>query len=274
MSSSNCDCNYDYLKPITYDDLFDETSKKCTDYELIIAKLTEARSSFFLFQASIFNFINDCTRLKQKVREDLSGNDLLSITYEYKVLLNNLIAEIALAMRKKMKQDNSILLNFEVPTTITNKTVEDIQTLWPTNIVYSDIAGVDTLIISLPSVIIYLRENFQLQVKITTPKGLSYTNLTFDNTYIKSHNSKANDNFIKNMTPELSVSGTIYGFKDTENANDIFDDLINYHCDDSIFTHNLKEVIERLNGIMLSIENAHRSIIQKIKTEKINETIC
>lgn len=272
--STNCDCNYDYLKPITYDDLFDEKSKKCTDYELIIAKLTEARSSYFLFQASIFNFVNDCIRLKQKVKEDISGNDLVSLTYEYKVLLNNLIAEIALSMRKKMKQDNSILLNFEVPTTVVNKTIEDVQTLWPTNIVYTDSGGVDTLIISLPSVIVYLRKNFQLQVKITTPKGLTYSNLIFDNTYIKTYSSKANDNFIKNMTPEIPSNGTSFQFSSSENANDVFDDLINYYCDDDIFTHNLKDVVERLNGIILSIENAHRSIIQKIKTEKLNETNC
>jgi|SaaInlV_150m_DNA_4_1039716.scaffolds.fasta_scaffold05151_4 hypothetical protein len=282
--SSNCDCNakdttsvkctqcnYNYLKPITYDDLFDEKSNKCTDYNLIIKKLTEARNSFFLFQTAIYNFINDCTRLKQKIRDDNSGNDLKSLTFDYIVLMNNLIAEIALGMRKKIKEDNMVLLNFEVPITQANKTIEDIQNLWPTNIIYTDTANVDTLIASLPSVTVYLTESMQLQVKIISPKSLSYSNLCFDNSYVKSHQTKLNDVFIKNMTPELELIDTTYGFSDSEHANYILEDLINYYCDINIDTHNLKDVVDRLEGIILSIANSHRSIIQKIKTEKIAE---
>ena len=53
-------CKFDYLKPISYDDLFDDRSKnKCTDYQLVLDKLTEARSAFFGFQAGIYNFIKD-----------------------------------------------------------------------------------------------------------------------------------------------------------------------------------------------------------------------
>ena len=276
-NNRKCDCRHKneytlaYLKPITYDDLFDEKSNKCTDYNLIIKKLTEARNSFFMFQAAIYNFINDCTCLKQKIREDNSGNDIMSLTFDYMTLLNNLIGEIALGMRKKIKDDNTVLLNFEVPITQGSKSIEDIQNLWSTSIVYTDCANVDTLIVSLPSVTIYLTERMQLQVKIIYPKSLSYNNLSFDNSYVKSHQTKLNDIFIKNLTPELEKVGSFYGFNNSEHASYILDDLINYHSDSNINTHELKAVVDRLEGIILSIGNSHRSIIQKIKTEKIAE---
>lgn len=262
------DCKLDYLKPITYDDLFDEKSNKCTDYNLIVKKLTEARNAFFIFQTSIYNFINDCTRLKQKIREDISGNDLHSLTHEYKVLLYNLITEIALGMRKKIKEDNSILISFEVPVTQPNRNIDNIQNLWPTNIVYTDDGGVDTLITSIPSVILYLTVDLQLQVRFSTPTGISYSNLTFDSTYIKSQACKSNDVYTKNMTPSLIAIDSTYGFVNSDHANNIFEDLINYNNDCNILTHNLKDVVARLDGIVLSIENSYRSIVQKIKTEK------
>lgn len=268
-NKSILDCEFDYLKPITYDDLFDEKNNKCTDYNLIVKKLTEARNSFFIFQTAIYNFINDCTRLKQKVREDISGNDLHSLTHEYRVLIHNLITEIALGMRKKIKEDNSILISFEVPSTQPNKDIDNIQNLWPTNIVYTDDGGVDTLITSLPSVILYLTTDLQLQVRFSTPTGLSYSNLTFDSTYIKSQTSKSNEIYTKNMTPALEYNNNIYGFINSDHANNIFEDLINYNNDRNILSHNLKDVVARLDGIILSIENSYRSIIQKIKTEKI-----
>jgi hypothetical protein len=116
MSKKNC--KFDYLKPISYDDLFDDHSKnKCTDYQLVLDKLTEARSAFFGFQAGIYNFIKDCTKLQQKIRNDISDNDLNSIKYEYIVLLNNLISNVAISLRKKMESDHFILINFEVPPT-------------------------------------------------------------------------------------------------------------------------------------------------------------
>ena len=62
-------CNFDYLKPISYDDLFDDKSKnKCNDYQLILDKLTEARNAFFGFQASLYNFIIICHPVGQRFR--------------------------------------------------------------------------------------------------------------------------------------------------------------------------------------------------------------
>ena len=69
----------------------------------------------------------------------------------------------------------------------------------------------------------------------------------------------------------MKLIDTTYGFSDSEHANYILEDLINYYCDINIDTHNLKDVVDRLEGIILSIANSHRSIIQKIKTEKIAE---
>lgn len=272
MSKKNC--NFDYLKPISYDDLFDDKSKnKCSDYQLVLNKLTEARNAFFGFQAGIYNFIKDCTKLQQKIRTDVSGNDLDSLKYEYIVLLNNLIANVAISLRKKMEGDHFILINFEVPQTQVNRTIEDLQNLPSTNIIFSDNNhNIDTLITSIPSVCLYLRENYQLQVKFVYPKFVSYNNLTFERTYIKAFKAKQNEIFCKNITPELSCVNLrehIYSFSSSDNAYGVLEDIINYDVDTSIFTHQLNEVIERLNGIVLSIENTHRTIIQKIKTEQI-----
>ena len=70
------------------------------------------------------------------------------------------------------------------------------------------------------------------------------------------------------MTPALEYNNNIYGFINSDHANNIFEDLINYNNDRNILSHNLKDVVARLDGIVLSIENSYRSIIQKIKTEK------
>ena len=274
MSKKNC--KFDYLKPISYDDLFDDRSKnKCTDYQLVLDKLTEARSAFFGFQAGIYNFIKDCTKLQQKIRNDVSGNDLNSLKYEYMVLLNNLISNVAISLRKKMESDHFILINFEVPQTQAGKTIDDMQVLPATNIIFSNNNGtIDTLIANIPSVLIYLKENYQLQVKFIYPKSVSYNNLSFEKTYIKSFRSRICESFVRNMTPELSLlncRGGLYGFNTSDFAFDVLEDIINYDTDQSIITHQLKDVIERLDGIILSIENTHRTIIQKIKTEKLVE---
>lgn len=276
-TGKSCLPSYDYLKPMSYDDLFDEKATKCSDYSLIMKKLCEARSSFFMFQTSIYNFINDCTKLKQRVREEISGNELLSLTYEYRVLLNNLISQIALGMRKKIKDDNSFFISFEVPETRPNKTIDHATNLQPTDITYTDIGGVETLITSLPSITLYLCDNLQLQVRITTPKGLSYSNLTFDSSFVKTFHSKENDVFVRNMTPSLSKikisdSDFLYGFTTSNDALDILEDIIKYASDNNIITHELKDVNDRLNSIITSIENSHRSVVQKVKTE--NLTSC
>jgi len=270
-------CKFDYLKPISYEDLFDDRSKnRCTDYQLVLDKLTEARSAFFGFQAGIYNFIKDCTKLQQKIRNDISGNDLNSLKYEYMVLLNNLISNVAISLRKKMETDHFILINFEVPVTQLGKTIEDMQNLPATNIIFSDNNGtIDTLITNIPSVLIYLKDNYQLQVKFVYPKTVSYNNLSFEKTYIKSFRPKKSESFIRNMTPELEVINFregLYGFNSSEFAYDILEDIINYDTDTSIHTHELNDVIERLDGIILSIENTHRTIIQKIKTEQLVES--
>ena len=274
MSKKNC--KFDYLKPISYDDLFDDRSKnKCTDYQLILDKLTEARSAFFGFQAGIYNFIKDCTKLQQKIRCDVSGNDLSSIKYDFIVLLNSLISNVAISLRKKMETDHFILINFEVPQTQAGKTIEDLHTIPSTNIIFSDNNGsVDTLIAFIPSVCLYMRENYQIQVKFVYPKSVSYNNLSFEKTYIKAFRTKDAEIFCKNLTPELELLNqreNIYGFSNSETAHNIFEDIINYDVDQSIFTHQLNDVIERLDGIILSLENTHRTIIQKIKTEKLME---
>ncbi len=269
-------CKFDYLKPISYDDLFDDRSKnKCTDYQLVLDKLTEARSAFFGFQAGIYNFIKDCTKLQQKIRNDVSGNDLNSLKYEYMVLLNNLISNVAISLRKKMESDHFILINFEVPPTQTGKTIDDMQTLPATNIIFSNNNGtIETLIANIPSVLLYLKDNYQLQVKFVYPKSVSYNNLSFEKTYIKSFRPKSSESFVRNMTPELALINCregLYGFNSSDFAFDILEDIINYDTDQSIRTHQLEDVIERLDGIILSIENTHRTIIQKIKTEKLVE---
>jgi hypothetical protein len=269
-------CKFDYLKPISYDDLFDDRSKnRCTDYQLVLDKLTEARSAFFGFQAGIYNFVKDCTKLQQKIRNDVSGNDLSSLKYEYMVLLNNLISNVAISLRKKMESDHFILINFEVPVTQSGKTIEDMQNLPATNIVFSDNNGViDTLIANIPSVLLYLTESYQLQIKFVYPKSISYNNLCFEKTYIKNFKSKGIETFVRNLTPKLQLVNSaegVYGFGSSSFAYDILEDIINYDTDFSIHTHQLLDVIERLDGIILSIENTHRSIIQKIKTEKIVE---
>jgi hypothetical protein len=224
-----------------------------------------------MIQSAIYNFVKDCTNLKQRIRDDTSGNELTSLQYNYISLINGFISQVAVEMRKKIMDDNSILLSFEAPMTQGTKTIENIQNIWPTNIVYTDHTGVDTLITTLPSVTLYLCENFQLQIKIISPKGVSYTNLMFDNRHISNQCTKNNDIFIKNLTPQLAFDGNQYGFLNSDHANDLFEDIINYDCDNNITTHDLKDVVDRIETICTSLVNSHRTIVQKVKTEKLVE---
>ena len=150
VHESYAECTTEYLDPISYDELFDEKSNKCTDYNLLIKKLEYSRNAYFSFHTAICNFIGDCTKLKQKARDDISGNDLFSLKYDYQILLQNMITNVAAGMRKKIRDDNTILVNFEVPSTRPSKSIEHSQTMWPTDIIYTDTGGVDTLIASLP----------------------------------------------------------------------------------------------------------------------------
>ena len=111
------------------------------------------------------------------------------------------------------------------------------QILPATNIIFSDNNGtIDTLITNIPSVLLYLKNNYQLQVKFVYPKSVSYNNLSFEKTYIKSFRAKANDYFVRNITPELELINCregLYGFSSSEFAFDIIEDIINW-C----FTYN------------------------------------
>lgn len=265
----------EYLKPINYDDLFDDRTKNsCTDYQVVLDKLTQARLAYFSSLAGIYNFIKDCSKLQKKIRSDISDNDLSSIKYEYSVLINNLIATIAISLRKRIPGDDNILINFEVPPTQPNKDMSDMRDLESTNIVYADHAsGIDTLVTTLPSVCLYLTSSYQLQIRFIYPKSVSYGNLTHEKIYIKSFRSKENEVFTKNLTAELesiNFKNNIYGFVNAENAHDVLSDIVNFD-DENIFTHNLNDVIERINSIILGIENTHRSIVQQMKAEKISK---
>jgi hypothetical protein len=268
-------CEFNYLKPINYDDLFDDSSKSsCTNYQLVLDKLTQARLSFFSFQAGIYNFIKDCSKLQKKMRSDISGNDLISMKYEYSVLINNLISNVAVSLRKRLQGDENVLINFEVPMTMPNKNISDMKNLESTNIVYSDkSSAINTLITTIPSVCLYLNSNMQLQVKIVSPSSVSYNNLSYDKIYIKSFSSKLNDIFEKNLTPELdciNIRTDTYGFRNAEHAHDILEDIVNYD-DDSVFSHNLNDVITRIDSIITGIENTHRTIVQQLKAEQISK---
>jgi len=270
--SKKLNCNFEYLKPISYDDLFDDRCKnKCSDYSLVLEKLGEARNAFFGFQAAIFNFVKDCTILQQKIRNDISGNDLDSLQYEYIILVNNLIASTAISLRKRMESDHLILINFEVPSTTPGKTIKDFTQLQATNIILSDSGhSIETLVTTIPSVCLYLTDNFTLEVKIIMPRSVSYGSLS-TGTYVKNLRCKTNDIFTRTMLPGLPIINNmqqIYSFPSNDAAYDFFEDIVNYDVDGNISGHQLKDVVERIDSIILGIENTHRTIIQKIKTEQ------
>lgn len=272
---NNIDCDISYLKPITYDELFDEKNKKCVDYNTVCYKLQEARDSYFGLTSSINNFILDCTKLQKKIREDISGNSLNSLSYEYATLINALKQSSAISLRKRTNNDKTVLVNFEIPATQKSKTISDLQTLHPTDIVYSGSNGVDTVIATIPSVMLYLNTNMALEIKISNIDSVCYDSLTYNNSYIKSYKSKNIQTFVKTLTPPLNLierSTDFYGFETSEHANNIIDDIINYDLEIPSFKHDIKEILERINTIISYIENMHRSVAQKVKIEKISNS--
>lgn len=193
-----------YLKPLVYDNLFDEKKNNSNNYEDILNKLTCARISFFNFQAGILNFIKDCEILKNKIRCDSLESDLNTIKFDYILLLNNLIAHSAISLRKR-SEDQSVLINYEVPRTQYNKTIKDFENLEPTCITLYDATNkVETLITRIPSISLYLKKNFQLEMKIIFPNTTSYSCITNDKLFARTYNAYTSDCIIYKLTPELT----------------------------------------------------------------------
>ena len=263
--SSNESSDLNYLPTLDYDQFFDESSGSSEpNFTDVAERLTVARRSYFMLQSGIYNFINDCSKLKKKVKTDVSGNMLQTIKYEYISSLNTLLTTAAVSMRKRMDDDSNMLLGFEVPKTHPTKTIVDLHTIEPTEVTFVN-KSIETLVTTFPSVMLYMKPNYQLEIKITQPKSVNYDNLSNDKIHVKTFKERECENFIRALTPELQTidfDETTFGFLSADDANDILGDITDYQST-TIISHKLNDVLQRLSAIISTIENAHKSIVQQ-----------
>jgi len=105
-------CNFEYLKPLSIDALFEVDD--CTKYADTLEKAKRVRNAFFAAKTSVFNFINDCDIIADTLQSDLSDNDveLNNIRDQYYTVLNNLTS--ALYTSLKQNYNNRQLINVDL----------------------------------------------------------------------------------------------------------------------------------------------------------------
>lgn len=105
-------CNFEYLKPLSIDALFEVDD--CTKYADTLEKAKRVRNAFFAAKTSVFNFINDCDIIADTLQSDLSDNDveLNNIRDQYYTVLNNLTS--ALYTSLKQTYNNRQLINVDL----------------------------------------------------------------------------------------------------------------------------------------------------------------
>jgi hypothetical protein len=245
-----------YLAPLDYNDLFDKKEYSCNDLEHVLYKLVSTRLGFFNFKAGFLNFISDCAKLQQKIKTYNENTDLESIKFEYIMLLNNLISNSAISLKKRHESDNSIIINFDSNFIYKNKTIENYDNLIPINLsLYDPKTGQDTLITTIPSISLYLYDNSRLDIKIIYKKMSCYDyNKRF---YNKLDSSPLFEKIVHVITPGLLSRKHIHKYlnyksysdnHDTDSENDTKYDSDSDHESNSYSNSNVSVSVSDSNS--------------------------
>lgn len=255
------------MKKLHLDDIFSENCDDCDVYEDAANKAELTRNAFFGAKTALVNFVNDVTSLEEKIQNDISDAELECIEIEYTAIMNTMTAGIYASLKKDHKQRS--LVNIDLVTS--SNDISDFNVLRSNEIELvqpgCSIRKIINILAYIPGVTIHINEDTnQVDIRFSEPKYMSSFSIT---------NRKNNDVVI-----ELTIVGPTVNFDGLGNnafdtvdtARDFFDDIINYQQGDSD-TNDLLEVFCRFNKVILSTENAYRTVSQLAKINGASKCI-
>jgi len=303
-------CNFEYLKPLSIDALFEVDD--CTKYADTLEKAKRVRNGFFAAKTSVFNFINDCDVIADTLQSDLSDNavELDNIKDQYKTVLNNLTSSLYTSL--KTTYNDRTLVNVDLAKVDDSVMGPNCGTQAARAQKSADLAfshpygnGVTTLCY-VPGVVIQLNtKNRMLKLKLAQPDLHSGYNrhgaykkekdvvttlilapsiecvsswVNWDEGDDENNGSRADgdmcDNFGETRPCTLGTNPTV--FSNVDIAMDFFEEYQNYQDnyiieEDSSYGNQVLEVMNYFDRVIHTMEGAHKFVVQLSKINNAND---
>jgi len=260
---------YSSLKPLNINDIFSKpTSEDTTTQSLNKAMI--ARSIYAGTKLALVNFIKDCEKIDKLLQNDVNSYDLNNIKLTYISNIQTMVTTIIASFKQCV--DGKSFMNFEYPKFNQNKPIiNDLFSARSTDITFSHPTNLDTnsqtLICHLPGIILYQIPEYGIQIKFSEPEYIGIQS----NTETRKNNDK---DFCFNIVSPLIFtyphSNTVnYVFSSIDNCRNFIGDILNNNNNLSI-TNNISNLIGYLDKLIITVENAHRTIIQLSKLHNQN----
>ena len=288
------ECECDYLKPLSIHKLFSQDD--CTGYNHVLEKAKKVRNAFFAAKTSVYNFVNDCDSIADRLQSDLSDNEieLDSMRQQYLATLNNLSSSLYSSLN--LVYNGKKLINVDLskvnlkganrPVRSTELRMSTSSTNDPITLTY------------IPGVTIQLNRDTKLmKLKLTEPEYISGSNKhgihkkekDVTTTYvlapsifcIKSYENYEEDEYdINNATAfeTCNVLGTyetqgnegLDEFQNMDIAKDFFEEIQNYQDNyvldmDSSYGNQILEIMNWFDKTITRIEGTHKYVVQLCK---------
>jgi hypothetical protein len=297
-------CNFEYLKPLSIDALFEVDD--CTKYADTLEKAKRVRNGFFAAKTSVFNFINDCDVIADTLQSDLSDNavELDNIKDQYQTVLNNLTSALYTSL-KTTYNDKSLInvdlakVDDEVDLSCNPVSTQAARAQKSTDLVFSHPYGNGvTTLCYVPGVVIQLNKNNRmLKLKLAQPdlhsgynrhgqykkeKDVVTTLILAPSINCVSSFENWNENNDENnggrvtgdmcdnfgITRPCSTPTSV--FSNVDIAMDFFEEYQNYQDnyiieDDSSYGNQVLEVMNYFDRVIHTMEGAHKFVVQLSK---------
>ena len=262
--------NYTNLKPLNINDIFTKPTQS-DSINQSLGKAITARSIYAGMKLALVNFVRDCENIEKLLQNDISSYDLNNIKLTYISYIQTMTSTILASLKQSM--DGKQIINCEYPKYNSNKPrindlfsarSSDITFYHPTNHSYSI---TQTLICHLPGIIIYQLPEYGLQIKFSEPE--------FIGTQMNNDNRKNNDkdvcfDIVAPLIFTLPHSTIVsYAFSSIDNCRNFIGDILNNN-NNLALNNDISNVIGYLDKLIITVENAHRTIIQLAKIHEFN----
>jgi hypothetical protein len=301
----NC-CNFEYLKPLSIESLFEVDN--CTKYADTLEKAKRVRNAFFAAKTSVFNFINECDIIADTLQSDLSDNDieLNNIRDQYYTVLNNLTS--ALYTSLKQTYNNRQLINVDLAKVddsdggSSGSKEQAARAQKSSDLSFSHPYGSGlTTLCYIPGVTIQLnKEDRMLKLKLSQPNlhsgynrhGQYKKDKDIVTTLVLAPSVNCTASWVnwQESTDEINNfnhcndfgetrpnSGATTVFSNVDIAMDFFEEYQNYQDnyildDDTSYGNQVLEIMNYFDRVIRTMEGAHKFVVQLSKIN--NAAVC